>query len=412
VRAERVHTGLELFLARRLDLLRGRRVGLITNPTGVTSHLEGAAEALLRHGVKVTALLAPEHGLQASAPDAAAVASGRDRRTNLPVYSLYGETLQPTPQMLREVDVLLFDMQDVGVRFYTYVWTMSYAMEAAAAAGLPFIVLDRPNPLGGQIVEGPLLEPACASFVGRAAIPLRHGLTVGELARFCNGHVGVPAPRASYPSPLAPCPSYFLRIPIGAELAVVPMEGWRREMWYDATGLPWVPPSPAMPTLDTATLYPGTCLLEGTNLSEGRSTALPFQQIGAPWVDGYALADGLKARHLPGVRFRPVRFRPTAGKWAGQECEGVHLHVTDRQALRPVTVGLHLIAAVRALHPERFAWRPPEVEEGRWHFDLLVGSEGVRRQLEAGVAVETIAAGWEAERADFAAQGERVLLYG
>lgn len=400
--AERVRPGLEVLLARRLELLRGRRVGLITNPTGVTPDLEGAAEALLRRGVKVTALFAPEHGLQASAPDGMAVASGRDRRTGLPVYSLYGETPRPTPQMLREVDVLLFDMQDVGVRFYTYLWTMSYAMEAAAAAGLPFIVLDRPNPLGGHIVEGPQLEPPFASFVGRAAIPLRHSLTVGELARFFNECAS---------APVTPAADSFLRTPIGVELTVVPMEGWRREMWYDGTGLPWVPPSPAMPTLDTATLYPGTCLLEGTNLSEGRGTALPFQQVGAPWVDGYALADALNALNLPGVRFRPVRFQPTAGKWAGQECEGVHLHVTDRQALRPVTVGLQLIAAVRALHPDRFAWRPPEAEGGRWHFDLLVGSDKVRRQLEAGVSVETIAAGWEAECADFGAQRERVFLY-
>lgn len=401
--AERVHTGLEVLLARRLDLLRGRRVGLITNPTGVTLQLEGAAEALLRRGVKVTALLAPEHGLHASTPDAVAVSSGRDRRTGLPVYSLYGETLKPTPEMLREVDVLLFDVQDVGARFYTYIWTMSYAMEAAAAAGLAFIVLDRPNPLGGQIVEGPLLEPAFASFVGRAAIPLRHGLTVGELARFFNEHPGVSAAQAS---------KSFLRTPIRAELTVVPMEGWRREMCYDATGLPWVPPSPAMPTLDTATLYPGTCLVEGTNLSEGRGTALPFQQIGAPWVDGYGLVGGLNALHLPGVRFRPVRFRPTAGKWAGQECEGVHLHVTDRQVLRPVTVGLHLIAVVRTLHPERFAWRVPDAGEGRWHFDLLNGSDRVRRRLEAGASVEAIAAGWKAERADFETWRERHLLYG
>ncbi|MDH7486441.1 MAG: DUF1343 domain-containing protein [Anaerolineae bacterium] len=400
--AERVRPGLEVLLARRLDLLRGQRVGLITNPTGVTPELEGAAEALLRRGVKVTALFAPEHGLQASAPDGAAVASGRDRRTGLPVYSLYGETLQPTAQMLREVDVLLFDIQDVGVRFYTYVWTMSYAMEAAAATGMPFIVLDHPNPLGGQIVEGPSLEPACASFVGRAAIPLRHGLTVGELARLFNEHPGIAGARAS---------DSFLRTPIGAELTVIPMEGWRREMWYDATGLPWVPPSPAMPTPETATLYPGTCLLEGTNLSEGRGTALPFQQIGAPWVDGYALADALNALNLPGVRFRPVRFQPTASKWAGQECEGVHLHVTDRQALRPVTAGLQLIAAVRALHPDRFAWREPEAEEGRWHFDLLMGTDKVRRQLETGVPVEAIVAGWEAERADFETQRERVSLY-
>ena len=379
-------------------------MGLITNPTGVTPQLEAAAEALLRRGVKVTALFAPEHGLHASAPDAAAVASGRDRRTGLPVYSLYGETLRPTPQMLREVDALLFDMQDVGARFYTYIWTMSYAMEAAATVGLPFIVLDRPNPIGGQIVEGPLLEPAFASFVGRAAIPLRHGLTVGELARLFNKGTLIEEDG----SPVRP---YHLRTPIGAELTVVPMEGWRREMWYDDTGLPWVPPSPAMPTLDAATLYPGTCLLEGTNLSEGRGTALPFQQIGAPWVDGYALADALNALDLSGVRFRAVRFRPTANKWAGQECEGVQLHVMDRQVLRPVTVGLHLIAAVRALHPDRFAWRKPGAGEARYHFDLLMGTDKVRRQLEAGVAVETIVADWEPERADFKDRRQAHLLY-
>lgn len=399
---DRVRPGLEVLLTKRLDVLHGQHVGLITNPTGVTSQLEGAAEALLRRGVKATALFAPEHGLHASSPDAVAVSSGRDRRTGLPIYSLYGETLKPTPEMLREVDVLLFDVQDVGARFYTYIWTMSYAMEAAAAAGLVFVVLDRPNPIGGQIVEGPLLQPAFASFVGRGAIPLRHSLTAGELARLFNEHSGISAAQAS---------DSFLRTPIGAELIVVPMEGWRREMWYDATGLPWVSPSPAMPTLDTATLYPGTCLVEGTNLSEGRGTALPFQQIGAPWVNGSALADALHALDLPGVRFRPVRFRPTAGKWARQECEGVQLHVTDRQALRPVTVGLHLVSTVRALYPERFAWRPANEGEGQLLFDLLVGNDQVRRQLEAGTSVETIVASWEAERADFELCREEYLLY-
>jgi uncharacterized protein YbbC (DUF1343 family) len=369
-----VRSGLEVLLARQRDLLRGALVGLVTNHTSVLPDLTPGVEALLAAGVRLAALFSPEHGLSGSAADGATVPSGRDLRTGLPVYSLYGEVRRPTPDMLAGVDVLLFDIQDVGARFYTYAWTMTHAKEAAAEAGLSFIVLDRPNPIGGEVVEGPMLEPTFASFVGRYPVPVRHGLTVGELARYVDGEFG-----------------------LGVDLRLVPVEGWQRGQWFDETGLPWVPPSPAMPSLATATVYPGVCLVEGTNLSEGRGTALPFQVVGAPWLDGPALAGALNELEPAGVRFRATTFTPWASKWAGQVCHGVQWHVRDRLALRPVEVALHLIVTIRSLWPDEFAWLSASWEGTASHFDLLIGTDRVRRQLEDGISVAAIAAEWQAD---------------
>lgn len=384
-----VKTGLQILLAERRDLLSGRRVGLVTHPAAVLRDLTGILDALLAAGLRVTALFGPEHGLDATADDGAAVGDGVDARTGLPVYSLYGPVREPTPEMLAGLDLLLFDMQDAGARFYTYVSTLFYVLRGAARAGLPLIVLDRPNPINGLALEGPLLEPGLESFVGIAPIPIRHGLTMGELARYLNAERG-----------------------LGAELTIIGMRNWRRHMWFDETGLPWVPTSPAMPHPSTATVYPGTCFVEGTNLSEGRGTATPFEIAGAPWLDGERLARELNQIGLPGVRFRPLCFVPSASKHAGRACGGVQLHVTARDAFCPVATGLHLIAAARAQAPAEFQFLPSSWEGQPPHFDLLAGTARLREGLESGEPVQALVDGWAVDVARFEQERKQYLLYG
>jgi uncharacterized protein YbbC (DUF1343 family) len=374
--------GIDVLIQQRLDLIAGRRAALVSNASAVTRDLTGTLDALRRApNVQLVALFGPEHGFYTAAADGASVESTMDSRTGLPVYSLYGDLHKPTADMLAGLDILIFDMQCVGVRFYTYITTLLYTMQAAAEHGLPLIVCDRPNPIGGEVMEGTLLTPGFESFVGPGPLPVRHAMTIGELAQLYNTAWGV-----------------------GCDLAVVACAGWQRAMWFDETGLPWVPTSPGMPALTTATVYPGTCLIEGTNLSEGRGTTLPFEQVGAPYIDGWTLAEALNSLGLPGVKFRPVRFEPTDSKWAGQVCGGVQLHVLDRAAFRPVTVGLHLIATLKGLYPDQFAWRLP-------HFDRLMGTDQVRRQLDAGTPVQDIVAGWLPDLETFAPQRQKVLLY-
>lgn len=382
-----VRCGLDTILEERRDLLQGQRVGLVTSASAVTRMVTPAVDAL-RAACDLVALFAPEHGLTAHAADGAAVPYTVDVRTGLPVYSLYGESKKPTAEMLAGLDVLLFDIQDVGVRFYTYIWTMSYVLESAAEQGVPLIILDRPNPIGGQICEGPLVEPGYESFVGRYLIPLRHGMTVGELAQFFNRARG-----------------------LNAGVTVIKAEGWRRSMWFDEAGLPWVPPSPAMLRLETAIVYPGTCLLEGTNVSAGRGTATPFESIGAPWIDGYRLASALNDLSLPGVRFRPTFFTPWASKHQGQTCQGVFVHVMDREAFRPLRAGLHVVAAIRSLWPTDFAWLQSSWEGRPAHFDLLIGNGWVREQIDAGHPVDPIVASWQQELVRFEERRRQYLLY-
>jgi uncharacterized protein YbbC (DUF1343 family) len=345
-------------------------------------------EALRAKGVHLVALFGPEHGFSASAADGAAVASGRDARTGLPVYSLYGDIRKPKPEMLTNLGVLIFDLQDAGVRFYTYTTTLALALEACAENRVPLIVLDRPNPINGVVIEGPALEAALQSFIGRGLLPIRYGMTIGELAQFYNRELN-----------------------IGAELQVIAMRGWQREMWYDETGLTWVPPSPGIPHFLTTVTYPGMCFIEGTNLSEGRGTALPFEIVGAPWLDGYALAESLNALKLAGVVFRPIAFTPCSSKHVGVECYGVQLHITDRAAFRPVTVGLHIIAACRGLAPDRLEFLPTSWE-GDWpHFDLLAGDVRVREGLLANQSVEVLTRAWANDLARFEETRKRYLLY-
>lgn len=387
-----VRSGLEVLLDRRLDLLAGRRVGLITNHTGVNRRLESTVDLLAAQpGVQLTALFAPEHGLRGDKQAAEHVPAFTDPRTGLPVYSLYGptrETRKPAPAMLEDVDILVCDLQEGGVRYFTYLATMGYAMEAAAERGIPFVVLDRPNPIGGLAVEGNVLDERFRSFVGAYSLPIRHGLTLGEIAHFLNEQYR-----------------------IGADLIVVPMEGWRRGMYFWDTGLPWVQPSPNIPSPMTLVVYPGTCLFEGTNLSEGRGTTRPFEWIGAPWIDAYAWAETMNKLDLPGVRFRPVYFTPTFSKHQGVPCQGVEVHVTDPRAFRPVATGLHLLATARAQNEKAFSWVPPLGEGGEWFIDLLVGTDELRLALEAGRAVTDLIAAWDDAASEWSRRREAYFMY-
>lgn len=383
--------GIDQLLAAGPARLPGR-LGLVTNDAAATAAGPGAPHpltpsrlALVHAGFQLVRLFSPEHGLAASAADGAHVGDERDPLTGLPVISLYGARFRPEPEHLADLDALLFDIPDVGARFYTYIWTLSHVLEACAASGLPLIVLDRPNPLGGDLhsAEGPLLDEAAVStFVGRWNMPIRHSLSAGELAHLWRAERGLDLP-----------------------LEVFPVEGWTRaHQWID-TSLPFVPPSPSLPGPETALLYPGTCLIEGTKLSEGRGTAAPFRQVGAPWLDHFALADAFNALALPGVAARPVHFTPSASKWAGEPCRGVMLHVTDRHALRPVAAGLHLLALIIRHHPADFAWLPyPTAANapGYGHFDRLIGRLDIRTVLADAtpeqIAAWTAAPNW-AERA-------------
>ena len=384
-----VRTGLSILLDSQLPTLSGRRVGIVSHPAAVMPDLTGILDAMLLRGVQVTALFGPEHGFSGVVADGQSVRNAVDPETNLPVFSLYGAVREPEAQMLDNVDVLVVDFQDVGVRFYTYLSTLFHVLRAAGKYSVPVLVLDRPNPIAGIKIEGPWIEPGFESFVGIVGkLPIRHGMSMGELALYLNGEYS-----------------------LGADLEVMRMEGWRRWMWFDQTGLPWVSPSPAMPSLATATVYPGTCFFEGTNLSEGRGTALPFEVIGAPWIDGRALAQWMNRLGLPGARFRPVTFKPSASKHAGQTCGGVQLHVLDREAFQPVISGLHLLAGCMALAPEHFAFLDPGGEGQPRHMDLLGGSAGIREQIRFQKPVEALPATWKPFEEQFAALRTAYLLY-
>lgn len=366
--------------------LRGRRVALLTHAAATTAALERSVDAL-RAACDLRLLFGPEHGLDGVATAGEHVGAYIDKASGLPVISLYGARRAPAPADLDGIDLLVCDLCDVGARYYTYAATLLHSVAAAAGAGVSVLVCDRPNPLGGATVEGPLLRAGYESLVGGAPVPIRHGLTLGELARMVNARSAAPA-----------------------DLAVLPARGWRRAQHHPDTGLPWAPPSPNVPSYETALLYPGTCLIEGTNLSEGRGTALPFQQVGAPWLDGDALAERLNALGLPGVRARATAFVPFTSKHAGQRCEGVQLHIADARALRPVALGVHLLAALRRGWPAQFAWLAP-ADKARHFVDLLWGGDGLRRALDAGDEPATIIAAMDTEAREFEREREAWLLY-
>ncbi len=394
MRPPRVRTGLDRLAAERFARFRGDRVGLVVHPASVDGRLRHAVELFAAaEGVRLEAVFGPEHGLLGEAQDMAGVRDDRDPLSGLRAYSLYGstvESLRPTPEQIAGLDVLVIDLQDVGSRYYTFPTTMLYCMEVAAQVGLRVCVLDRPNPINGADVEGPPLRPGYESFVGAHPILIRHGLTVAELAGL-----------------------YRTERKIDVDLTVVPCEGWRRDMDFEATGLPWVLPSPNMPTVDTAVVYPGQCLIEGTNLSEGRGTTRPFELCGGPGIDARRVAARLNNEGLPDVVFRPAWFLPTFQKHAGRLCGGVQLHVLDRSAFRPVRTGLAVLAALRAAAGERFAWRtePYEFVSDPIAIDLLFGSDRERTALEAGQDWRGIAAAWEPEEAAWRERRAGALLY-
>jgi uncharacterized protein YbbC (DUF1343 family) len=383
-----VRPGIQVLVQDSLHLVEGRRVGLVTNHTGILPGEGGTLSSIdLLHdhpAVELVALYSPEHGIRGTAEAGELVDHGVDQRTGLPVHSLYGETRKPTPAMLQGVEILLFDIQDIGTRYYTYVYTMALAMEAAGQANIPFVVLDRPNPIGGEAVQGNVLDPAWSTFVGMYPLPMRHGMTPGELAILFRDRFGVEA-----------------------ELHVVPADGWRRAMLFPETELPWVPPSPNMPDLESALHYPGTCLFEGTNLSVGRGTDRAFQWVGAPWLDGEELARRLEARGLPGVRFLAARFTPVNpgdGKFDGVEVEGVQLVVDDPATYDPAVTGVALLMETRRMSGERWRWLSS-------HFDRLAGTDALRLGIDAGYDVARLTSGWQAQLEGFLRMRDEALLY-
>lgn len=373
--------------------LRGRRIGLVANPASVDERLAHIVDLLLAApDVDVRAVFGPQHGFRSDVQDNMIETPHGEiaGRRPVPLYSLYSETREPTAEMLDGVDALVIDLQDIGARIYTYIYTMANCLRAAARHGVEVIVCDRPNPIGGVDVAGPTLEPGFESFVGQFQVPMRHGMTIGELARLFNGHFG-----------------------IGARLTVVEMTGWSRSMYADETSLPWVMPSPNIPTLDSALVYPGTVLFEGTTASEGRGTTRPFELVGAPWVQAERFAREMNARALPGVHFRPVVFEPTFQKHARTPCGGCQIHVLDRGRFEPVLTGIALIEAVRAAAPDRFGWREPpyEYEHDKQPIDILAGSPALRDAIDLGARAEEIAHGWAAGVAAFKALRAPFLLY-
>jgi uncharacterized protein YbbC (DUF1343 family) len=360
-------------------ILAGKKVGLITNATGVDSQFNSTIDILHAH-TNLTTLFAPEHGIRGAVDAGGTVGAETDAKTGLPVYSLYGDTRRPTDEMLANVDALVYDIQDVGSRFYTYISTMQYAMQAAAGHGMPFFVLDRPNPLNGNDVQGALLEAGFESFVGTTHIPQRYGLTCGELAQFMNVEDG-----------------------IGCDLTVVQMSNWKRSMFYEDTGLTcWVLPSPNMPTVDTAKVYPGNCLFEGTNLSEGRGTTKPFEMVGASWIDGQALADKLNAYGLSGVHYRATTFTPSASKFSGVSCGGIEVHVTDKSQFNSVMSGMTVLYAIKDMYPNDFAF----LDNGQ--FERLTGTNDIRN---ATYSLDQLKTKFETESKSFKESSAKYYLY-
>lgn len=385
-------SGLELINKLWPRDLTGARVGLVAHPASVNSALEHAVPVCMSsRKFKLAALFGPQHGILGQTQDNMVEWEGfRDPVTGLPVYSLYGKTRKPRPEMLVAVDALVIDLQDVGTRYYTFIWTLDLCMQACCEAGKTVVVLDRPNPLNGRMTEGPVLKPGFASFVGLKPLPIRHGMTIGELGAYLH--------HAYYP---------------GLDFRVIPLRGWKRKMWFDQTLLPWVMPSPNMPTLDTALVYPGMCLLEATNISEGRGTTRPFELFGAPFIHPETLVNVLKEFKLPGVLFRPLSFQPTFQKHAGLLCGGAQLHVTDREKFRPFKTGVAVLKAVHNTYPRDFKWNQPpyEYEEVNLPIDILAGTDRLRKDIEAWKDLNEMEVWWKEESKAFEKTRKKYLIY-
>ena len=387
-----IKLGLERLLEDQSHLVRGAKVGLICNQASVDHRLRHAADLLHEHPeIQLQALFGPQHGIRGDVQDnMIETAHSRDPQTGLPIHSLYSETREPTEAMLKDLDVLVFDMQDVGCRIYTFAYTMANCMVAARKFGKKVIVCDRPNPITGEQVAGNVLEPEQTSFVGQFAIPTRHAMTLGELAKLFNEHFG-----------------------LGADLDVIKMDGWERDYWHDQTDAPWVMPSPNIPTLDSATVFPGTVHFEGTQLSEGRGTTRPFELVGAPYINPEEYARRLNDRELAGVYFRSCIFRPTFQKHAGISCGGVQIHVLNREKFEPVITGITMVKIAYDLYPDEFRWKEPPYEYvyDRNPFDVIAGTSKIREAMEAGSSIEALQESWREESDRFGSLRENYLLY-
>lgn len=384
-------TGLDVLFESRRSLLAGQRIGIVANPSAIDSYYRFILELFLSEpSWKVTTLFGPEHGLRSEMQDQEWCEGYKDPQTGLPVYSLYGERLKPEAEMLRDIDTVVYDIQDVGSRYYTFVYTLAYMMEACGQAGVNVMVLDRPNPINGTDIEGPILQQGYESFVGRYPLPIRHAMTTAELA------------------------SYFSKeAKISCNLQLMKMEGWNRESYFENTMLPWVLPSPNMPSVDTAVVYPGQCLLEGTNVSEGRGTTRPFEIFGAPWIKADAFCKRLADYSLPAVVFRPLYFRPTFNKFAKQVCGGAQIHVLNRRNFRPVKTTLCILHALLSLYPDHFRWKDPPYEyvTDRLPIDVLFGNSWIREALDRGDSPDTIEQRWMPGLNAFASIRDRCLQY-
>ncbi len=385
-------SGLDLVEKHWPKDLRGARVGLVVHPASINRGLEHAVAICLRSKkFKLAALFGPQHGILGQTQDNMIEWEGvRDPATGLPVYSLYGKTRKPRPEMLTNIDALVVDLQDVGSRYYTFIWTLELCMQACAKAGKIVVVLDRPNPLGGRITEGPELDPTFASFVGLRPLPVRHGMTIGEVGTYLR--------QTFYPN---------------LDYRVIPMQGWKRRMWFDQTRLPWVMSSPNMPTLDTALVYPGMCLFEATNISEGRGTTRPFEIFGAPFIHSDVIINVLKEFKLPGVVFRPLSFQPTFQKHAGLLCNGAQLHVTDRERFKPFKTAVAILKAIHNTYPREFAWNQPpyEYEEVNLPIDILAGTDRLRKDIESWKDLDEMEKWWREETRAFEKIRKKHLLY-
>jgi len=388
----RVRPGIEVLLEERKDLIGGARVGVVVHPASIIPDFEHTVDALYAmKDCRLVSIFGPQHGARGEKQDnMIESAHYRDPDTGIFVHSLYSETRRPTAAMLEGIDVLLFDLLDVGTRVYTFIHTMAYCMEACAENHTSIIVLDRPNPLNCLQVEGNLLDPDFRSFVGLYPIPMRHGMTTGELARMFHAEFG-----------------------IRCDLTVVAMEGYERKYWYDQTGLPWIQPSPNLPTLDSATAYAGLVLVEGTCLSEGRGTTRPFELIGAPFIQSRVYAESLNALELPGVWFRPAHFEPTFQKWKSEMCGGVQIHVTDREAFEPYLTGIAAISTAKSLYPDSFQWRKPpyEYEREKLPIEILCGGKEIPRMIDFGMPIIKIRQSWQSDIASFMQKRKPYLLY-
>lgn len=387
-----VKLGLDVLLDDQLALLQDQRVGIVVHPASINARLEHTGDLLFNHpGVHLTTIMGPQHGIQGETQDNMIEWEDcHDPATDLPVYSLYGKTRSPTEEMFKNVDVVVFDLQDVGARPYTYIHTLALVMRACREQGKSLVVLDRPNPINGVDTEGTVLDPDFSSFVGLYPLAMRHGMTVGELALYLNRE-----------------------FQIDCRLEVVKMQGWTRDMFFSDTQLPWVLPSPNMPTLETAIVYPGMCLLEGTNISEGRGTTRPFELSGAPWINPTQMVRELDRMDLPGVVFRPVHFTPTFHKWASERIGGVQIHVSDRGTFRPVLTGLALLTLYRNVGKDRFAWKSPpyEYETEKLPIDILCGTDRIRQLIEAGAGLDDLQNSWKIGLQKFRKIRPKYLLY-